>query len=333
MKLVSYSANGTVHLGVLEGHNVFSVSQLDQSLPDDMITWLTMGDKAKQALTTALASLKAGKLNVDPITDYQLLAPVPRPTSCRDGYAFRQHVAAARRNRGVEMIKEFDQYPIFYFTNHLAVQGPGEIYCMPDHFQQLDFELEVAIVIGKEGRNIRAEEADAYIGGFTIMNDLSARKLQMEEMLLNLGPAKGKDFSTIIGPWLVTPDELQSKKVAAKQGHVGNNYDLSMKCWVNDVLVSEGNMADMDWTFAEIIERCSYGVTLYPGDVIGSGTVGTGCFLELNGTAKLNDPQHQPQWLQPNDTVTMQIDGLGALENIIRAEATDWSILQRKKNS
>ena len=333
MKLVSYSANGTVHLGVLEGHNVFSVSQLDQSLPDDMITWLTMGDKAKQALTTALASLKAGKLNVDPITDYQLLAPVPRPTSCRDGYAFRQHVAAARRNRGVEMIKEFDQYPIFYFTNHLAVQGPGEIFCMPDHFQQLDFELEVAIVIGKEGRNIRAEEADAYIGGFTIMNDLSARKLQMEEMLLNLGPAKGKDFSTIIGPWLVTPDELQSKKVAAKQGHVGNNYDLSMKCWVNDVLVSEGNMADMDWTFAEIIERCSYGVTLYPGDVIGSGTVGTGCFLELNGTAKLNDPQHQPQWLQPNDTVTMQIDGLGALENIIRAEATDWSILQRKKNS
>jgi fumarylacetoacetate (FAA) hydrolase len=333
MKLVSYSANGTVHLGVLEGHNVFSVSQLDQSLPDDMITWLTMGDKAKQALTTALASLKAGKLNVDPITDYQLLAPVPRPTSCRDGYAFRQHVAAARRNRGVEMIKEFDQYPIFYFTNHLAVQGPGEIYCMPDHFQQLDFELEVAIVIGKEGRNIRAEEADAYIGGFTIMNDLSARKLQMEEMLLNLGPAKGKDFSTIIGPWLVTPEELQAKKVAAKQGHVGNNYDLSMKCWVNDVLVSEGNMADMDWTFAEIIERCSYGVTLYPGDVIGSGTVGTGCFLELNGTAKLNDPQHQPQWLQPNDTVTMQIDGLGALENIIRAEATDWSILQRKKNS
>jgi fumarylacetoacetate (FAA) hydrolase len=333
MKLVSYSANGTVHLGVLEGHNVFSVSQLDQSLPDDMITWLTMGDKAKQALTTALASLKAGKLNADPITDYQLLAPVPRPTSCRDGYAFRQHVAAARRNRGVEMIKEFDQYPIFYFTNHLAVQGPGEIFCMPDHFQQLDFELEVAIVIGKEGRNIRAEEADAYIGGFTIMNDLSARKLQMEEMLLNLGPAKGKDFSTIIGPWLVTPDELQSKKVAAKQGHVGNNYDLSMKCWVNDVLVSEGNMADMDWTFAEIIERCSYGVTLYPGDVIGSGTVGTGCFLELNGTAKLNDPQHQPQWLQPNDKVTMQIDGLGALENIIRAEATDWSILQRKKNS
>jgi len=312
MKLVSYVNNGQTGLGVLEGHNLFSVQELDKSLPNDILALLNMGEKA--------------------VADYHLLAPVPHPTSCRDGYAFRQHVAAARRNRGVEMIKEFDQYPIFYFTNHLAVQGPGEIYCMPDHFQQLDFELEVAIVIGKKGRNIRAEDADQYIAGFTIMNDMSARKLQMEEMLLNLGPAKGKDFSTIIGPWLVTPDELQAKKVPAKQGHVGNNYDLSMKCWVNDVLVSEGNMADMDWTFAEIIERCSYGVTLYPGDVIGSGTVGTGCFLELNGTAKLNNPQHQPQWLQPNDKVTMQIDGLGTLENTIRAEATDWSILDRKKN-
>jgi fumarylacetoacetate (FAA) hydrolase len=229
------------------------------------------------------------------------------------------------------MIKEFDQYPIFYFTNHNAVQGPGDIYCMPDHFQQLDFELEVAIVIGKEGRNIKAKDADAYIAGFTIMNDLSARKLQMEEMLLNLGPAKGKDFSTVIGPWLVTPDELSPYLVHAKQGHVGNNYNLSMKCWVNDILVSEGNVKDMDWTFAEIIERCSYGVTIFPGDVIGSGTVGTGCFLELNGTGKLHDPNYQPQWLQANDTVKMTIDGLGTLVNTIKAEATDWSILALKK--
>jgi fumarylacetoacetate (FAA) hydrolase len=176
------------------------------------------------------------------VKDYILLAPVPRPTSCRDGYAFRQHVEAARRNRGVEMIKEFDQYPIFYFTNHNAIQGPGPITCMPDHFQQLDFELEIAIVIGKEGRNIKAKDADKYIAGYTIMNDLSARKLQMEEMLLNLGPAKGKDFSTVIGPWLVTPDELANFLVPAKQGHVGNNYNLSMKCWVNDQLVSSGNV-------------------------------------------------------------------------------------------
>ena len=332
MKLVSYAYNGAAGFGVLKGHDLYPAQSLDKNLPNDIIAWLNMGEQGYQLMNSALEKLSTGELHVMPIENYQLLAPVPKPTSCRDGYAFRQHVAAARRNRGVEMIKEFDQYPIFYFTNHLAVQGPGEIFCMPDHFQQLDFELEVAIVIGKEGRNIRAADADSYIAGFTIMNDLSARKLQMEEMLLNLGPAKGKDFSTVIGPWLVTPDELEKKKVPAKPGHVGNNYDLSMKCWVNDVLVSEGNMADMDWTFAEIIERCSYGVTLYPGDVIGSGTVGTGCFLELNGTAKLNNPRHQPQWLQPNDTVTMQIDGLGTLNNIIRAEATDWSILQLKKN-
>jgi fumarylacetoacetate (FAA) hydrolase len=163
------------------------------------------------------------------------------------------------------------------------------------------------------------------------MNDLSARKLQMEEMLLNLGPAKGKDFSTVIGPWLVTPNEMNRFLVPAKDGHVGNNYDLSMKCWVNEKLVSQGNVKDMDWTFAEIIERCSYGVTMYPGDVIGSGTVGTGCFLELNGTGKLNNPNFEAQWLQPNDTVKMTIDGLGTLENIIKAEATDWSILAQKK--
>ena len=123
----------------------------------------------------------------------------------------------------------------------------------------------------------------------------------------------------------------KSYLVSAKEGHVGNNYNLSMKCWVNDQLVSAGNVKDMDWTFAEIIERSSYGVTIYPGDVIGSGTVGTGCFLELNGTGKLNDPNYQAQWLQPNDEVKMEIDGLGTLVNTIHAEATDWSILSLKK--
>jgi fumarylacetoacetate (FAA) hydrolase len=300
-------------------------------LPKNIIDFFHASNELIQQTEKQLSKIADTSLSIEPVKDFSLLAPVPRPTSCRDGYAFRQHVESARRNRGVEMIKEFDQYPIFYFTNHNAVQGPGDIYCMPDHFQQLDFELEVAIVIGKEGRNIKAKDADAYIAGFTIMNDLSARKLQMEEMLLNLGPAKGKDFSTVIGPWLVTPDELSAYLVPAKQGHVGNNYNLSMKCWVNDILVSEGNVKDMDWTFAEIIERCSYGVTVFPGDVIGSGTVGTGCFLELNGTGKLHDPNYQPQWLQANDTVKMTIDGLGTLVNTIKAEATDWSILALKK--
>jgi fumarylacetoacetate (FAA) hydrolase len=331
MKLVSYLKSGEIQLGTIVNEAVYNLQSVNENLPKNIIDFFHSSNELIQQTEKQLSKIADNTLSVDPVSDFTLLAPVPRPTSCRDGYAFRQHVESARRNRGVEMIKEFDQYPIFYFTNHNAVQGPGDVYCMPDHFQQLDFELEVAIVIGKEGRNIKAKDADAYIAGFTIMNDLSARKLQMEEMLLNLGPAKGKDFSTVIGPWLVTPDELSLFLVPAKQGHVGNNYNLSMKCWVNDVLVSEGNVKDMDWTFAEIIERCSYGVTIFPGDVIGSGTVGTGCFLELNGTGKLHDPNYQPQWLQANDTVKMTIDGLGTLVNTIKAEATDWSILAQKK--
>ena len=331
MKIASYLKNNKQSLGVIVQEQLYNLAALDANFPSDILAFLDEGETAMQSLQKRTQQLINGDIKALPENDFHLLAPVPHPRSCRDGYAFRQHVAAARRNRGVEMIKEFDQYPIFYFTNHQAIQGPGDIYCMPDHFEQLDFELEVAIVIGKAGKNIQAKDADAYIAGFTIMNDLSARKLQMEEMLLNLGPAKGKDFSTVIGPWLVTPDELKPFLVAPKKGHTGNNYNLSMKCWVNNQLVSEGNMADMDWTFAEIIERSSYGVTLYPGDVIGSGTVGTGCFLELNGTGKLNNPQYQPQWLKEGDVVKMTIDGLGTLENRIRAEQTDWSILALKK--
>jgi len=331
MKLVSFLKNGEMQLGAIFQENLYALKDLNENLPNDIISFIKLGAEKMRDIELQLLKKIENKGAFSAVQDYTLLAPVPHPTSCRDGYAFRQHVEAARRNRGVEMIKEFDQYPIFYFTNHNAVQGPGPIYCMPDHFQQLDFELEIAIVIGKEGRNIKAKDADDYIAGFTIMNDLSARKLQMEEMLLNLGPAKGKDFSTVIGPWLVTPEELSKNLVPAKQGHVGNNYDLTMKCWVNNKLVSAGNVKDMDWTFAEIIERCSYGVTIYPGDVIGSGTVGTGCFLELNGTGKLNDPNYVAQWLQPNDIVRMQIDGLGTLENTMHAEATDWSILSLKK--
>jgi fumarylacetoacetate (FAA) hydrolase len=331
MKLVSYLKAGEIQLGAIVHEGLYNLQSVNENLPKNIIDFFQSGNDLLLQTEKQLSKIADKTLSIAPVKDFTLLAPVPRPTSCRDGYAFRQHVESARRNRGVEMIKEFDQYPIFYFTNHNAVQGPGDVYCMPDHFQQLDFELEVAIVIGKEGRNIKAKDADAYIAGFTIMNDLSARKLQMEEMLLNLGPAKGKDFSTVIGPWLVTPDELSTYLVPAKQGHVGNNYNLSMKCWVNDKLVSEGNVKDMDWTFAEIIERCSYGVTIFPGDVIGSGTVGTGCFLELNGTGKLHNPNYEPQWLQANDTVKMTIDGLGTLVNTIKAEATDWSILAQKK--
>jgi fumarylacetoacetate (FAA) hydrolase len=331
MKIISYRLNNATSYGVLVNNELYSLPENQSGLPATMNAFLALEESGMEMARQTAQQIEAGTLAAKPVSNYEILAPVPHPTSCRDGYAFRQHVEAARKNRGVEMIPEFDQYPIFYFTNHQAVEGPGPVYCMPDHFEQLDFELEIAIVIGKKGRNIKASEADAYIAGFTIMNDMSARKLQMEEMLLNLGPAKGKDFSTVIGPWLVTPDELSNKVAPTKAGHVGLNYNLEMKCYVNDILVSSGNVKDMDWTFAEIIERCSYGVTLYPGDVIGSGTVGTGCFLELNGTGKRLDPNFKPQWLQNGDKVTMSIDNLGILENQIIAEETNWSILSLKK--
>ncbi len=336
MKLITYRNESHEQLGVLVQGEVFSMDQLHPELPNSMNLFLNYWDDYLPIAQAAEEAIRKGNRLTGtgmPIQSLELMAPVPFPASCRDGYAFRQHVAAARRNRKVDMIPEFDQYPIFYFTNHHSITGPGPITCMPDHFEKLDFELEAAIVISRHGRNIRAEEADAYIGGLMIMNDWSARRLQMEEMLLNLGPAKGKDFSTTLGPWLVTLDELERFEIPAKEGHVGKSWNLPMKCWVNGKQVSEGNLGDMDWTFAEIIERASYGVDLYPGDVIGSGTVGTGCFLELNGTGKLNDPNYVEQWIQPNDVVEMEIDQLGRLHNTIVAEETDWSILKRKKNS
>ncbi len=241
----------------------------------------------------------------------RLLSPIPRPVSMRDGYAFRQHVEAARRNRGVPMIPEFDQFPIFYFTNHLAVTGPGEIPVETQAREQLDFELEVAVVLSKSIRNASAKDADNAIFGYLIMNDWSARKLQMEEMKLNLGPAKGKDFATSLGPYLVTRDELEKHAIPSA---TGERHNLRMQTWVNGKQVSDGNLKDMTWTFAQILERASYGVTLHPGEVIGSGTVGTGCFLELNGS-KITDNQ----WLNPGDEVVMEVQGLGRLVNVIRA--------------
>ncbi len=340
MKLVSYIAENGENTGLFCNEKVYPLAENAialslPSLPQSMLTFLQGGEAFMAIARKIEKAAKEGQsaLIIDKLNTNDFMAPVPHPTSCRDGYAFRQHVASARRNRKVDMIPEFDQYPIFYFTNHNAIQGQGDILCMPDHFQKLDFELEASIVIGKKGRNITAAEADQYIAGYMIMNDMSARTLQMEEMKLNLGPAKGKDFSTVIGPWLVTPDELEPYKVPAKPGHTGNAYNLAMKCRVNGKEVSSGNMMDMDWTFAEIIERCAYGVDVLPGDIIGSGTVGTGCFLELNGTGLLNDPSFKPQWLQDGDVVEMEIEHLGLLKNTIRKDKSNFSILALKKES
>ena len=333
MKLVSYLKNGREQLALLHGHYLYDTNLLQDNLPKNMAEFLSNWNENYLLALTGEKLIREGRAKTEGTlySSVQILTPVPRPNSLRDAYAFRQHVAAARKNRKVPMIPEFDQYPVFYFSNHHSIVGPGKVMCMPDHFKKLDFELEAAIVICKKGMNIKAAEADDYIGGLMIMNDLSARQLQMEEMLLNLGPAKGKDFATAIGPWLVTTDELEAFEVRAKENHVGKTWNLKMSCKINGHKVSEGNLSDIDWTFAEIIERASYGVDLFPGDVIGSGTVGTGCFLELNGTGKLNNRNYHEKWLKPGDEVELEIDGLGILSNTIIAEETTWSILDNKK--
>jgi fumarylacetoacetate (FAA) hydrolase len=256
-----------------------------------------------------LPAVFEGRVLSHALRDVTLRAPIPKPPSMRDGYAFRQHVETARRNRGLEMIPEFDQFPVFYFTNHHGVVGPGDVHVRKAHLERLDYELEAAIVVGKKAKNLTVQQADEAVFGMTIMNDWSARALQMEEMKLNLGPAKGKDFATSLGPWLVTIDELAPH---AKKTDRGTAFDLGMRASVNGRELSRGNVKDMNFTFAQILERASYGVTLQPGDVVGSGTCGTGCLLELNGS-RITDNL----WLKAGDTVALEIDGLGRLENRI----------------
>ena len=268
---------------------------------------------------------KLNNLTTHNLEDVKLLAPIPRPNSLRDAYAFRQHVETSRRNRGLEMIKEFDDFPVFYFSNHNAIFGPSDdIECMPSHFEKLDYELEIAILIGKEGINVKAENAKEYIAGFMIMNDMSSRGLQMKEMKLNLGPAKGKDFASVLGPYLVTPDELSGNII--NEDDNGCNYDLQMTCSLNGKLLSKGNLKDMAWSFEKIIERVSYGATIYPGDIIGSGTVGTGCLLEINGTNKLKSSDFTEVWLKENDVVEMEIEKLGKITNKIISNKSNYKI-------
>jgi fumarylacetoacetate (FAA) hydrolase len=334
MKLVSILESGRERAGLVSDSHVFILSAMDAGLPDTMQECFAGWDEfypELQKLSKEVNSSAEMKKRGIPVEKAFMLAPVPKPSSLRDGYAFRQHVETARKNRGLAMTPVFDEFPVFYFGNHQTVRGPGAVYCMPDHFKKLDFELEAAVVISRKGKNIRAEEADAWIAGLMIMNDFSARTLQMEEMLLNLGPAKGKDFLTTTGPWLVTLDELEAHETSCRENHTGKSWNLIMSASVNGNAVSTGNLSDMEWTFAELIARASYGVELFPGDIIGSGTVGTGCFLELNGSGKLKDSKYPEQWLQPGDTIALAIDCLGILENQVIAEQTEYSILQLKK--
>jgi fumarylacetoacetate (FAA) hydrolase len=223
--------------------------------------------------------------------------------SLRDFYCFEAHVRNARARRGATVPEAWYEFPVFYFSNPRAIYDHEAIIPYPRGVQELDFELEVAAVIGKEGRDIALEEAESHIIGYTIMNDWSARDLQRREVQVGLGPAKGKDFATSLGPALIPPEAIIDKRS-------GHGFDLKMTARRNGVLISEGNWADIHFSFAQMIVRASQNCTLYPGDVLGSGTVGTGCILELG-------PEVAGGWLRPDDEIILEIERFGILRNRI----------------
>jgi len=270
------------------GTNFVKLKELADCLPDINIQSHSVGEKPIAFL----------------MNEVQLLAPVPDPQSFRDFYAFEQHVLAARKLRGLEMHPDWFRIPIFYFSNPAAIYGHGSEIPYPRKTNELDFELEFAVIIAGAGSDIPSKDADRHIAGYTICNDWSARDLQREEMAMSLGPAKGKDFATSFGPYMVTPDELEDA------WDENGKLNLRMTCHVNGTLISDGNTNDLYHPFKDMIERASMNTKLLSGDYLGSGTVGTGCILELR-------PENTGGWIKKGDVVTLEVKRLGVLENKI----------------
>jgi fumarylacetoacetate (FAA) hydrolase len=247
------------------------------------------------------AILSAGDLVFGP--------PILSPPSLRDFYAFEQHVRTMWERRGGAVPEAWYRLPIFYFGNVSEIRGPGDPVWRPAASQELDYELEVAALIDTPARDLDAASGEQAIGGYTIFNDWSARDLQREETTVRLGPAKGKDFASSIGPWLVTPDELADVRMGA-------GYELSMSASVNATELSRGTWADVQFSFGEMVARASADVQLRPGDLLGSGTVGSGCLLEIKD-------QRLGRWLEPGDEVTLRVDRLGVLSNPVTERPRD----------
>jgi fumarylacetoacetate (FAA) hydrolase len=225
--------------------------------------------------------------------------PILQPPTFRDFYAFEQHVGTMWKRRDMEIPEAWYRLPIFYFSNVSEIRGPDEPVWAPRGSSELDYELEVAALVDTPVRDLDAARGTDAIGGYMVLNDWSARDLQREETTVRLGPAKGKDFASSIGPWLVTPDELADART-------GKGYDLTMTATVNGDELSRGSWASAHFSFGEMVERASADVRLRPGDLIGSGTVGTGCLLEIRD-------QKLKRYLEPGDAVTLAIERLGAL--------------------
>ena len=266
----------------------------------------------RQAVTTLDAHLAAG-LRVDALADLLTAEPdepmdaasldfgppVLAPPTFRDFYAFEQHVGTMWKRRDMEIPEAWYRLPIFYFSNVSEIRGPGEPVWAPRGSAELDYELEVAALIDTPVRDLDAARGEEAIGGYMVLNDWSARDLQREESTVRLGPAKGKDFASSIGPWLVTPDELVDTRT-------DTGYDLTMTAMVNGQELSRGTWSSAHFGFGQMVERASADVRLRPGDLLGSGTVGTGCLLEVRD-------EILKRYLEPGDSVTLAIERLGEL--------------------
>ena len=296
MKIVFFTtdpreAGSTPQAGILDGDQVYAVRE--NPAPSVLFGLLT--DPAQRE------TIQRGKAYS--LREILLASPAWNTQAVRDFYAFEQHVKTARARRGLDMVPEWYRFPVFYYSNPHAIYGPEAAIPHPRHSQALDFELEVAAIIGRAGVNLSADEAEQYIAGYTIMNDWSARDVQREEVTVGLGPAKGKDFATSIGPYLVTLDELVDRRS-------GKGYDLTMIARRNGQELSRGNWSSLYFSFGEMLARASQDTMLYPGDVIGSGTVGTGCIVELG-------PENSGGWLRPGDVIELEVERLGVLRNSV----------------
>lgn len=270
---------------------------------DDRVHTLPYPDM--YAVIAAGAEVAAGKASKESfsVEEVKFLSPI-HPKTLRDAYAFETHVKTANRNRGQDVPENWYKFPVFYFSNPTNDFGHDDVIPYPAYTNAVDFELEIAVIIGKAGMNIKAEDAPKHIFGYTIFNDWSARDLQVQEMKVNFGPVKSKDFASSYGPVIVTHESL-ADKATARPGV----YDLLMTAKINGTEVSRGNFNDIYWSFGDIIARASESVMLQPGDVIGSGTVGTGCLYELT--------KNQGPWLNEGDVVELEVERIGLLRNTV----------------
>jgi 2-keto-4-pentenoate hydratase/2-oxohepta-3-ene-1,7-dioic acid hydratase in catechol pathway len=265
-----------------------------------------LGEGWAETMAAAAERARSDPYEVLPEEAAAFRAPLPQPPSIRDFMAFEEHVRNSSRALGQDVNPVWYDIPLFYFTNPAATRGPHDDVPVSPGSQGFDYELEIAAVIGSGGSDLDPATAEEHIAGYSVLCDWSARDLQQVEMRGHLGPAKGKDGATSFSRYLVTPDEL-----APYRG--GNAYDLAMTAQVNGKPYSEGTFATIHWSFGQLLAYASRGTVLRPGDVIGSGTVGTGCILELS---RVHGEDQYP-WLQPGDVEADDVEHVGTIESTV----------------